>query len=197
MQVGGDWCFAPNPPPFVCAHDPDQIAATAPRRRIPISTPLTVSPPPTHPTSLPQSSLLDQAARAWRRSVCPPSGEGSAGATTRAWLVVHLCSRPCIDEGFSSAPLQNLSWRNRGYIVASHGTVPPAQIWSGAEVKLYSPHRCKACCKDARATHTRRGAYTALSTRGAYWAPPLACRLIEQAALKQIYVGVEDLWHGE
>eukprot|EP00964_Phaeocystis_antarctica_P086117 scaffold54495_cov58-Phaeocystis_antarctica.AAC.4 len=59
------------------------IAAAAPRRRIPISTPLTVSPPPTHPTSFPQSSLLDQAARAWRRSVCPPSGEGSAGATAR------------------------------------------------------------------------------------------------------------------
>ena len=61
------------------------------------------SPTPT-PTYLPQIiSLLDRAARAWRRPVCPPSGGGSAGATTRAWLVVRLCSRPCIDEGFSSA----------------------------------------------------------------------------------------------
>ena len=122
VQLGGDGASLPSPS-LVLA----MIAAAARRRRIPISTPLTVSPPPTHPTSLPQSSLLDQAARAWRRSVCPPSGEGSAGATTRAWLVVHLCSRPCIDEGFSSAPLQNLSWRNRGYIVASHGTVPQPQ----------------------------------------------------------------------
>eukprot|EP00964_Phaeocystis_antarctica_P101576 scaffold67025_cov37-Phaeocystis_antarctica.AAC.1 len=46
--------------------------AAAPRRRIHISTPpLTVSPPPTHPTSLPQSSLLDQATRAWRRPAAP------------------------------------------------------------------------------------------------------------------------------
>ena len=63
------------------------------------------SPTPT-PTYLPQSSLLDQATRAWRRPVCPPSGEGSAGATCVARhahghaYLQYLCSRPCIDEGF-------------------------------------------------------------------------------------------------
>eukprot|EP00964_Phaeocystis_antarctica_P118890 scaffold82622_cov29-Phaeocystis_antarctica.AAC.1 len=35
------------------------------------------------------------------------------------------------------------------------------------------------------AARTRRGACTALSTRGAYWAPPRACRLTEQAALRK------------
>eukprot|EP00964_Phaeocystis_antarctica_P144637 scaffold110487_cov44-Phaeocystis_antarctica.AAC.1 len=46
--------------------------------------------------------------------------------------------------------------------------------------------------RSAAKTHdeprTRRGACTALSTRGACWAPPRACGLIEQADLR------EDTW---
>ena len=78
--------------------------AAAPRRRIPISTPLTVFPPTTHTPLL----FLKAACSVKRHArggaqYAPPSGEGSAGATARAWLVVRPCSRPCIDESFSSA----------------------------------------------------------------------------------------------
>ena len=62
-------------------------STAAPRRLTPISTPLTVSPPPTHPTSLPQSSLLDQAARAWRRPKYAPRVERAVQAP-RAFLLL-------------------------------------------------------------------------------------------------------------
>eukprot|EP00964_Phaeocystis_antarctica_P120477 scaffold84224_cov57-Phaeocystis_antarctica.AAC.5 len=92
-----DECLAPGPSGFT----PRRSLIGWHRRHSPCQR----SPTPT-PTYLPQSSLLDQATRAWRRPVCPPSGEGSAGATCVARhahghaYLQYLCSRPCIDEGF-------------------------------------------------------------------------------------------------
>ena len=37
-------------------------------------------------TRMRSETPVDQAARAWQRPVCPPSGEASAGAVARAWL---------------------------------------------------------------------------------------------------------------
>ena len=92
VQLGGDGTSLPSPS-LVLA----MIAAAAPRRRIPISTlspcPLRVpSLDPPHFSSLKQLalSLLDQATRTWRRPVCPPSGDGSAGATR------HVRGSSCI-----------------------------------------------------------------------------------------------------
>ena len=75
MQLGGEGTSLPNP-------------AAAPRRRIPISTPLTVSPPPVPPHFSSSKQLARSSDSRVAAPSCPPSGEGSAGelASLRVWI---------------------------------------------------------------------------------------------------------------